>query len=146
MGRALEPEDKGGRYSALWDLARSNMFNSDCPHSSTRPEIKKMFGYSTHDWLADTSDRCNEESIVLEITIENHKVLLTGDIEEDAERHLLDKISDVDVKVAHHGSRSSTSKDLITLLKQVECYICGEYSRFGHPHPETLWSLRNSTY
>ena len=65
----------------------------------------------------DTSDRCNEESVVLELQIDQY-VLLSGDIEEDAEQELLKELEDVDVlKVAHHGSRSSSSKTALALLK-----------------------------
>ena len=83
---------------------------------------------------------------VLEISIDQHKILLTGDIEEDAERRLLDVLSDVDVlKVAHHGSKTSTSDDFIALLEpRFSVISVGEGNRFGHPHPETLWSLRES--
>ena len=58
----------------------------------------------------------------------------------------MNKISDVDLlKVAHHGSRTSSSKDLIALLKPEWSVISvGAKSRFGHPHPETLWTLRHS--
>ena len=68
------------------------------------------------------------------------------DIEEDAERRLLDVLSDVDVlKVAHHGSRTSTSEEFISLLEpRLSVISVGERNRFGHPHPETLWSLRES--
>ena len=49
---------------------------------------------------------------------------------------------DIDVlKVAHHGSRSSSSNTAIALLKPEWSVIsAGEHNRFGHPHPETLWS------
>ena len=49
------------------------------------------------------------------------------------------------LKVAHHGSKTSTSEDLIALLQpRFSVISVGERNRFGHPHPETLWSLRES--
>ena len=120
VGRVLELEDEGGRYSALWDLARSKHVPIQVATVQQEPDILRrgVRILHPHDWRVDTSDRCNEKSIVLEISAEHRQILLTGDVEEDAERHLLDKISDIDVlKVAHHGSRSSTTGDLITLLK-----------------------------
>ena len=149
VGRFLESTDVDGRYSALWDLARSKHVPIRIAHTiQFDPDVinRGVRVIHPHDWRVDTSDRCNEESVVLEITVDKQKVLLTGDVEEDAERHLLDKISDVDLlKVAHHGSRSSTSSALVALLKPEWSVISvGERSRFGHPHPETLWKLRNS--
>ena len=149
VGRGLEPEDADGRYSALWDLARSKNVNIQLAHTiqGTSDVVNRGVRIlHPHAWRVDTSDRCNEESVVLEITTDQYKVLLTGDIEEDAERELLSKISDVDLlKVAHHGSKTSSSQDLISLLKPEWSVISvGERSRFGHPHAETLWSLRNS--
>jgi competence protein ComEC len=94
-----------------------------------------------------TSDRCNEESVVLEITHRQHRILFMGDVEEDAEKELLQSVRSVDLlKVAHHGSRSSSSPELIEILKPtVSVITVGEGNRFGHPHPETLWTLRDST-
>ena len=125
----LEPDDEGGRYSALWDLARSKHIPIQIAHTIQQELNRENRGVRIlhpHDWTVDTSDRCNEESVVLELQIDQYKILLTGDIEEDAEQELLDELVDVDVlKVAHHGSRSSSSKDSYCLVKtRVECYIC----------------------
>ena len=149
VGRGVEPEDEGGRYSALWDLARYKSVPIQIAHTiqKTSDVVNRHVRIlHPHDWKVDTSDRCNEESVVLEIGIEEHKVLLTGDIEEDAERRLLNVLSHVDIlKVAHHGSKTSTSDDFIVLLEPTFSVISvGEKNRFGHPHPETLWSLRES--
>lgn len=99
-----------------------------------------------HDWTAGGSDRCNEESVVLEIGHYQHRVLLTGDIEEDAEAWLLDKVRDVSIlKVAHHGSHSSTSPDFLSIVRPEHAIIsAGMNNRFKHPHPSTLWNLRDT--
>jgi len=149
VGRNLEKKDEGGRYSALWDLARIKQIPIQIAKTLIdTPELKRrgVKVLHPHNWTVDTSDRCNEESVVLEITIGDQKVLFTGDIEEDAEAHLLGLVSEVDLlKVAHHGSRSSSSEALMALLKPKYSVISvGEGNRFGHPHSETLWALRNS--
>lgn len=149
VGRPVESGEKSGRYSALWNLARSKHVPIQIAQTIQQdPEVlsRGVRILHPHDWRVDTSDRCNEESLVLEISVGEYKVLLTGDIEEDAERHILEKLSDVDLlKVPHHGSRSSTSEDFITLLQPEWSVISvGEKSRFGHPHAETLWTLKQS--
>ena len=126
VGRVLERGDEGGRYSALWKLARSKHIPIQIAHTIQQDLDRENRGVRIlhpHNWTVSTSDRCNEESVVLEIQIDHQKVLLSGDIEEDAERHLLKELEDVDVlKVAHHGSRSS-SRHCSNLVKaRVECY------------------------
>jgi len=64
--------------------------------------------------------------------------------EKGAELTLADRDLRADVlKVAHHGSRSSTSR---TLLEQVAPRIavisCGRNNLFGHPHPAVVDALR----
>ena len=77
---------------------------------------------------------------------QGHRVLLTGDIEEDAESWLLNRLEIVSIlKVAHHGSRSSSSLDFIQQTQPEHAVIsAGLGNRFHHPHPSTLWNLRDS--
>ncbi len=149
VGRLLEEGEHDGRYSALWELARAkNVPIQIADQVQNDPEFlnKGLRILHPHDWTVNTSDRCNEESVVMEITHDDRRVLLMGDVEEDAERELQEVVRSVDVlKVAHHGSRSSTSLDLIQLIDpKVSVISVGKKNRFGHPHPQTLWTLRDS--
>ncbi len=149
VGRPLEQTDQDTRYSALWELAREKEVPIQIAHTlqSTKNLLNRgVRVLHPHDWKVDTSDRCNEESVVIEISVGEKRLLLMGDVEEDAERELLDDVRKVDVlKVAHHGSRSSSSPDLIALLQPTYSVISvGVNNRFAHPHPETLWTLRDS--
>ncbi|HBG0409156.1 TPA: MBL fold metallo-hydrolase, partial [Clostridioides difficile] len=59
-------------------------------------------------------DTTNEQSLVLVYTNGNDKVLFTGDAEEGTEKEILPKLEKVDLlKVAHHGSRSSSSQEFL---------------------------------
>ncbi len=149
VGRLLEAGDQGGRYSALWKLARDRgvpiQIAEQVQHD---PEFlnKGLRILHPHDWTVDSSDRCNEESVVMEITHKDRRLLLMGDVEEDAERELEKVVRSADLlKVAHHGSKSSTSPDLIQLIDpKVSVISVGKQNRFGHPHAQTLWTLRHS--
>jgi competence protein ComEC len=150
VGRELESLDQGGRYSALWKLAKEKHIPIQLAEMAQEDDSVVNRGariLHPHDWTVSTSDRCNEESVVLEITHRQHRILFMGDVEEDAEKELLQSVRSVDLlKVAHHGSRSSSSPELIEILKPtVSVITVGEGNRFGHPHPETLWTLRDST-
>ena len=150
VGRELESSDQGGRYSALWELAKEKHIPIQLAeavkedHSVVNRGVRILH---PHDWTVRTSDRCNEESVVLEITHQQHRILFLGDIEEDAEKELLKSVRSVDLlKVAHHGSRSSSSPKLMNVLNPtISVITVGEGNRFGHPHAETLWVLRDST-
>ena len=50
--------------------------------------------------------------------------------------------SDV-LKVAHHGSRSSSSDEFLRRVSPAVAVVsAGEGNRFGHPHPETVTALQ----
>ena len=52
-------------------------------------------------------------------------------------------LMDYDVlKVAHHGSKNSTSKELLKLLRPEFALIsCSKNNRYGHPHAELIERL-----
>lgn len=73
--------------------------------------------------------------------------LLTGDIENEGEEHLLKDIRNSAelskgitlLKVAHHGSKNSSGRDLLKKLSPEAAIIsCGINNRYGHPHRELL--------
>ncbi len=95
-----------------------------------------------HPGAAAREARRNNQSCVLRIETAGGAMLLTGDIERMTEAKLLDegKLDRTDVLVVpHHGSRSSSSPELIAALKPRYAIVpVGYRSRFGHPAPEVL--------
>ncbi len=85
----------------------------------------------------------NNSSIVLRVETGGRSFLLTGDIEKEAELTLADRDLRADVlKVAHHGSRTSTSPRLLELVQpRIAVISCGRRNLFGHPHPAVLEAL-----
>lgn len=87
----------------------------------------------------------NEKSIILNLTINNRKILFTGDIGAFTENQLLKRNIECDfLKVAHHGSKNSSSPEF---LKATNCKVaiisCGENNNYGHPHKDTLNRLED---
>ena len=75
-------------------------------------------------------------------------LLLTGDVEGIGESELIEVLADrnirqVDIlKVAHHGSRGTTSEAFLEQIDPVLAVIsCGKNNRYGHPHEELLERL-----
>lgn len=87
----------------------------------------------------------NEASMVLELQYREFEMLFTGDLEGEGERWLTEsgRLKDCDVlKAGHHGSRNSTSPDLLELvLPEVTVISAGKGNRYGHPHKETIKRL-----
>jgi len=88
----------------------------------------------------------NNLSMVLEMEKKGLTVLFTGDIELGTEKELLrnNKLSPVDIlKVAHHGSLTSSAKDfLLKIEPQIAVIQSGENS-FGHPSDVVITRLQN---
>jgi competence protein ComEC len=90
----------------------------------------------------------NNDSLVLQLRFGDRTFLLTGDIEKEAEAALVamqeDLRSDV-VKVAHHGSRTSSIDEFVGRTRaSVAVISVGLASIFGHPHREVVERWRAS--
>lgn len=92
-----------------------------------------------------TDDR-NKMSLVMEVKYGEFRMLLTGDIDEQAERQLAatGQLETVDIlKVAHHGSRYSSSPEFLAqVTPAVSLISCSATNRYGHPGQETLERLQ----
>jgi len=104
-----------------------------------RVTIKVLWPYATNDPDASSA---NNDSVVLQLRFGQNSILLTGDIEKLAEAQLLaanhELKSDV-VKVPHHGSRTSSTEDLVKATSPRYAIISvGQRSMFGHPHKEVV--------
>jgi competence protein ComEC len=85
----------------------------------------------------------NEDSLVLRVTCGIVDILLTGDATVDSEAAMLAEaglLTDVEVlKVAHHGSHTSTSDEFLDKVTPEDAVISvGAGNTYGHPHQETL--------
>ena len=87
----------------------------------------------------------NDDSVVMEVVFGDVAVLLTGDISADIERAILPQLTPSRLrilKVAHHGSRTSSSRELLEGWRpQVALISCGRGNTFGHPATEVLQRL-----
>lgn len=72
-------------------------------------------------------------------------LLVTGDMGSSTEKLLLDAYPLPDLEalvVGHHGSKSSTSNELLDVLSpEIVCISAGKGNPYGHPADETLWRL-----
>ena len=87
----------------------------------------------------------NENSLVLKLHVldsEETSILFTGDIGMSAEAEILEAGIDPDcdiLKVAHHGSKYSSSMEFIEACSPDAAVISvGAHNFYGHPAPDTL--------
>lgn len=94
----------------------------------------------------------NNASLVMKVEYEDFGMLTTGDIESDGENELIREVGrgnilrDLDIlKVAHHGSNSSTTVELLKSISVKYAFIsAGRNNRYGHPHDEVLERLKDN--
>ena len=95
----------------------------------------------------DTYEDTNNNSIVLLLTHGDNKFLCVGDAEEKAEEDILAEGVSVKadvLKVGHHGSRTASSEAFLQAVEPTYAVIsCGQDNSYGHPHAETLNTLRS---
>jgi competence protein ComEC len=87
----------------------------------------------------------NDDSLVLELCYGGVSMLLTGDIGKDVERGLvpLDLLPTVVLKVAHHGSATSSADEFVGQVRPKVAVIgVGRGNAYGHPVPAVLERLR----
>jgi competence protein ComEC len=85
----------------------------------------------------------NDESLVLEVRYRKSSALLTGDAERLSELEIARALQPVDVlKVAHHGSATSTTPELLASARpRVAAVSAGYRNLYGHPKPEVMQRL-----
>ena len=90
----------------------------------------------------------NDNSIVIYTELNDYKLLFMGDAGIEVEENLIKKynLKDIDVlKVGHHGSKTSSSKEYIDEINPKYSIISvGKNNRYGHPNKEVIDNLIDS--
>lgn len=93
-------------------------------------------------------ENINDMSIVTKLTYKSFSAMFMGDAESDVENDLLSKYNKSEfkaqvLKVAHHGSSSSSTKRFIDAVGAEYYYVpCGVGNKYGHPSAETMDTLK----
>lgn len=98
------------------------------------------------DWFDDSSHTRNGHSVVLKITAGTRSFLLGGDLNVQAENHLLATVGPapfrVDVaKACHHGSSEFTTAFLKAVSPLMTVISSGDNQNYGHPQPDTVGAI-----
>lgn len=140
------PECKEGAYYGIVNLALQNNINT--AYIKTGDTISDNKGFSIkclHPQAGFNAESANAYSTVLSITYGSTSFLLTGDIEGNGEKALLEELNTDKtlpgsynvLKVAHHGSKNSSSAEFLERVSpDISIISCSKNNIYGHPHKE----------
>ena len=93
-------------------------------------------------------DNENDNSNVIYTELNGYKFMFMGDASITTEKEIMSKynLSNIDVlKVGHHGSKTSSSKEFINEVNPNYSIISvGKNNRYGHPNKEVLDNLKDT--
>ena len=93
----------------------------------------------------------NNNSLVCKLIYKDCSILFTGDIEQLAEKEILNEykenleiLQSTILKVAHHGSNTSTTNEFLNKVNpSISLIGVGKNNKFGHPDNEVVDRLKN---
>ena len=142
------PEDQNTRSELPFDPAKIYYIEPDTEIDITEDVIIDVIwpvGVSDDPIAADDP---NEHNTVYMIRYKDIKIMVTGDLLEEDELDMVDYYAGTDtlkcdiLKVAHHGSKSSSAEAFLDAAKPRLAVIqCGRNNFYGHPHKQTLERL-----
>ncbi len=130
----MEDQDTDHYHAGAGDVIQ---ISPDIEFFVLNPDKTIAYGYKNN---------FNNNSIVLKLRYNNTSFLFTGDIEEAAETILLswsDSLKSDILKVAHHGSNSSTGTIFLENVRPEVAVISVGANNFGHPHHEVIKKLED---
>ncbi len=149
-------DHSGGMQSVIALMPITWLASSFTPEVEAVKSIKKLSCFAGQRWIwdgvefemlhpgfesyGDSMLKDNNRSCVVKVTSHAGSILLTGDIEKEAELELLNrdvtKLNSDIIIAPHHGSKTSSTSDFIAALApSVTIFTTGYLNRFGHPKP-----------
>ena len=136
-------------YEEFIKIAKNKKIKINIVEAGNKINIEKNIYFDVL-WPCSESvinnNKLNNNSLVCKLVYKDFSVLFTGDIEEVAEKSLLNtysnnmgKLSSTVLKVPHHGSKSSSTQDFLSAVSPNYVLIgVGKNNKFGHPNEEVL--------
>ena len=156
MGEAKKIVESIDVNKVIFNVGSYNYLEKDLIKALKRKNIKyyknieNIYIRNTPIYFLNTGiyNNENDNSNVLYFIVNNYKFLLMGDAGVDKEKDILNEYSIEDIeflKVGHHGSDTSSSKEFIDIMNPKYSIISvGENNRYNHPKKSVLNTLSNS--
>ncbi len=127
------------------DIGILNSMNIKYDTFGDKIDIHGISLYFLNDKIFDNE---NDNSNVIYFEYLKYKFLFMGDASSNVEDYIMSKynISDISfLKVGHHGSKTSSSKDFIDYVTpKISLISLGRGNIYGHPNKEVLENLNDS--
>lgn len=143
---ARQPIRDIGSDVEIWALSPARTVRERLEKASRNPELQTF------------KNLRNASSLVLWIRVFGRSLLLPGEVDMDRAHELADQFDDgvrrarvphadprvVWLKLAHHGSKTGTNPDFLSLFAQDSFVASASHgARYGHPHPRVLDHVHN---
>jgi len=136
-------------YTTFLEKKEGDFWTARAEEDYSWGEVTLDVIYPFTSMLGQRVENVNNGTVVVRVLYGEHEILLTGDIEHDVEEELIEAHDRGEVnlradvlKVAHHGSRSSSIPAFLDRVQaDVAIIQSGEGNSFGHPHGEVLERL-----
>lgn len=149
----IDEKGKSDEYKSLVKTAEQNSVSVIYISRGQKLQRGELIITCLHPQKGYKAEDANAYSIVLELVYGDFSALFTGDLEGEGEQSFLEyqrkressrrKEKLTVLKVAHHGSKYSTPKELLEMLNpDIAVISAGEDNRYGHPHEELLERLK----
>ena len=143
--------ESSANYEEFLKIVRERKINIIYVNKGDKMQIEKNLDIyilwpDSKNFIAENS--LNNNSIVCKLVYRKFSCIFTGDIEKIAEEKILERYENSNIlrstilKVAHHGSRTSSIKEILNKINPKIALIgVGDDNKFGHPNNEVLERL-----
>jgi len=131
------------KWNELTKEEEANIFIAQAGEKIYAGDVSIDVLYPFESLEGENVENTNNTSIVLRLAYRLNSFLFIGDLYSEIETQLLDENLKVDVlKVAHHGSKSSTTELFVEKVNpEIAIISCGIDNMYNHPHQQTLETL-----
>lgn len=114
----------------------------------TKIDLGKDTEVQVYSPVKSQYEELNNYSPVMKISYGQNSFMFTGDAESLVEKEILSENKDLKadvLKLGHHGSHSSTSKEFLKAIDpSIAIVSCAKDNKYGHPHKETMSNLKKA--
>lgn len=146
---AIATHEHMDHIKGLEELSQCFKINKIMTRVTAGTEIKAGAGVRVETLWPEfiPEDKGQEENSmcsVFMIYCKGSKILVTGDIDQEGERKIIEKYKGTDklkadvLKIGHHGSNTSTSEEFLDAVNPSYAVIQTGKNNFGHPAPKTI--------
>ena len=144
VSEVITAGESKAEYAAVFGIAEENLPNLRAGRAG---EVFNVDGVQVEIVYVPNVGTGNEISNVYRVRYGGVSFLITGDLVKEVEEQMLREGVDVSstvLKVAHHGSKTSSSEEFLRAVKPKCAVISVGYGNtFGHPRAEVLERLEN---